>query len=113
MFPVSSNMIRKPPGLAGSGLCVLIVNTSLFRAKKNARPGPSQVTNGVVTHDVSSSEDKDSLETMVSELQSLLEQRKAVLDNLESEKDILEKENMLKETEVKVGLGRRESRHRK
>ena len=50
----------------------------------------------------SSPADGESLAAMVSELQSLLKQRKDALENLEHEKDLLEKEKILKETEIKV-----------
>ncbi|CAB4000998.1 citron Rho-interacting kinase isoform X1 [Paramuricea clavata] len=67
-------------------------------AMKSATLGSSPVENDINTHDVSSSEDRESSEKMVDELQSLLKQREDVLEN---EKDLLEKEKILKETEIK------------
>lgn len=65
--------------------------------------GSSPVKNSVdVEGDENSSERKESLGKRLSEVQSLLKQKKDVVDKLENDKDLLEKENILKETEIKV-----------
>ena len=97
--------LRKQRFHEHAALRFFLTPSILFRAEKSEIPGSSHAQNGVVENNISgSSQDSERLSKMVNELQSLLKQRKDALDKVENEKDLLEKENVLKDTEIKVGI---------